>query len=141
MVTCMLLSIHCFVCVCVCVCVLFKCLFCCAVLCVVSGLKIISLGRGWTGCFALVPFDVMWIGVLCLFLAVPWGCLQGVMVAFPGHTYLLFLKKNDSSRKSYLLDPIHNLSLRLALGVFRTSPDASRLYVEAEEPSLSSRRE
>ena len=88
MVTCMLLSIHCFVCVCF----LFVCLsafFCCAVLCVVSGLKIISLRRGWTGCFALVPFDAMWIGVLCFFLVVPWVGLQGVMVAFPDHTYLL----------------------------------------------------
>ena len=39
-----------------------------------------------------------------------------------------------------MLDPIHNQGLRLALGVFRTSPVAS-LYVEADEPSLYSRRE
>ena len=47
-----------------------------------------------------------------------------------------------STRKSYLqmLDPIHNQGLRLALGAFRTSPVAS-LYVEADEPSLYSRRE
>ena len=47
-----------------------------------------------------------------------------------------------SARKSYLqmLDPIHNQGLRLALGAFRTSPVASR-YVEADEPSLYSRRE
>ena len=47
-----------------------------------------------------------------------------------------------SARKSYLqmLDPIHNQGLRLALGAFRTSPVAS-LYVEADEPSLYSRRE
>ena len=47
-----------------------------------------------------------------------------------------------SARKSYLqmLDPIHNQGLRLALGAFRTSPFAS-LYVEADEPSLYSRRE
>ena len=38
------------------------------------------------------------------------------------------------------LDPIHNQGLRLALGAFRTSPVAS-LYVEADEPSLYSRRE
>ena len=45
-----------------------------------------------------------------------------------------------SARKSYLqmLDPIHNQ--RLALGAFRTSPVAS-LYVEADKPSLYSRRE
>ena len=47
-----------------------------------------------------------------------------------------------SARKSYLqmLDPIHNQGLRLALGAFRTSPVAS-LYVEADKPSLYSRRE
>ena len=47
-----------------------------------------------------------------------------------------------SARKLYLqmLDPIHNQGLRLALGAFRTSPVAS-LYVEADEPSLYSRRE
>ena len=47
-----------------------------------------------------------------------------------------------SARKSYLqtLDPIHNQGLRLALGAFRTSPVES-LYVEADEPSLYSRRE
>ena len=39
-----------------------------------------------------------------------------------------------------MLDPIHNQGLRLALGAFRTSPVASR-YVEADEPSLYSRRE
>ena len=47
-----------------------------------------------------------------------------------------------SARKSYLamLDPLHRQGLRLALGAFRTSPVAS-LYVEAEEPSLTTRRE
>ena len=39
-----------------------------------------------------------------------------------------------------MLDPLHHQSLRLALGAFRTSPVAS-LYVEADEPSLTSRRE
>ena len=28
-----------------------------------------------------------------LFLAVPWGCLWSVIVVFPDHTHLLFLKK------------------------------------------------
>ena len=39
-----------------------------------------------------------------------------------------------------MLDSIHKQGLRLALGAFRTSPVAS-LYVEADEPSLYSRRE
>lgn len=47
-----------------------------------------------------------------------------------------------SARKSYLqmLDPIANQGLRLALGVFRTSPIES-LQAEANEPSLYLRRE
>lgn len=47
-----------------------------------------------------------------------------------------------SARPSYLqmLDPIHHQGLRIALGAFRTSP-AHSLYVEANEPSLYSRRE
>ena len=28
--------------------------------------------------------------VVCLFLAVPWACLQFVIVVFPDHTHLLF---------------------------------------------------
>ena len=39
-----------------------------------------------------------------------------------------------------MLDPIHHQGLRLALGAFRTSPTAS-IYVEADEPSLNTRRE
>ena len=47
-----------------------------------------------------------------------------------------------SARKSYLqmLDTVHHQGLRLALGAFRTSPTES-LLVEANEPSLYSRRE
>ena len=46
-----------------------------------------------------------------------------------------------SARRSVLkqLDPIHHQGLRIALGAFRTSP-AQSLYVEAHEPSLTSRR-
>ena len=46
-----------------------------------------------------------------------------------------------SARKCYLqmLDPVHNQSLRLCLGTFRTSPVES-LYVDAHEPSLGARR-
>ena len=30
-----------------------------------------------------------------LILAVPWGCLRFVIVVFPDHTHILFLKKVD----------------------------------------------
>ena len=49
-------------------------------------------------------------------------------------------KMYDFCRPLNYLNPIHNQGLRLALGAFRTSPVAS-LYVEADEPSLYSRRE
>ena len=39
-----------------------------------------------------------------------------------------------------MLDPLHHKGLRLALGAFRNYPVAS-LYVEADEPSLTTRRE
>ena len=47
-----------------------------------------------------------------------------------------------SARKSYLqiLDTVYHQGLRLALGAFRTSPVTS-LYVEADKPSLTLRRE
>ena len=46
-----------------------------------------------------------------------------------------------SARQSILkqLDPIHHQGLRIALGAFRTSP-AQSLYIEAREPSLTTRR-
>ena len=46
-----------------------------------------------------------------------------------------------SARRSILkqLDPIHHQGLRIALGAFRTSP-AQSLYIEAHEPSLTTRR-
>ena len=46
-----------------------------------------------------------------------------------------------SARRSILkqLDPIHHQGLRIKLGAFRTSP-AQSLYIEAHEPSLTTRR-
>ncbi len=46
-----------------------------------------------------------------------------------------------SARRSVLkqLDPIHHQGLRITLGAFRTSP-AQSLYIEAHEPSLTTRR-
>ena len=45
-----------------------------------------------------------------------------------------------SARRSILkqLDPIHHQGLRITLGAFRTS--AQSLYIEAHEPSLTTRR-
>ena len=66
-------------------------MFCCALLCVQSSCAIIMMGKreliallnlsSW--CFLMVER---------LFLAVPRGCLQFVIVVFPDHTHLLFLQ-------------------------------------------------
>ena len=39
-----------------------------------------------------------------LFLAVPRGCLQFVIVVFPGHTHLLFLSQLQHNTFSFLLE-------------------------------------
>ena len=40
-----------------------------------------------------------------LFLAVPWGCLRFVIVVFPDHTHLLFLKSiNDFNNRNIFLN-------------------------------------
>ena len=45
-----------------------------------------------------ICFDML---VWRLFLAVPWGCLQFVIVVYPNHTHLLFL--NTEINKPHFL--------------------------------------
>ena len=63
--------------------------FCCALLCVRSGVAIILMGE--RELIALLSLS-SWCLVVVerLFLAVPRGCLQFVIVVFPDHTHLLF---------------------------------------------------
>ena len=64
-------------------------MFCCTLLYVPSSFAIILMGKG-----ELVPLlsFLSWclVIVVWLFLAVPWVCLQFVIVVFPNHTHLLF---------------------------------------------------
>ena len=60
-------------------------LFCCAVLNVISSFAIISLGERKLSTLLLMP--CVTVGILCPFLAVPWVCLQCVIVVFPGHAH------------------------------------------------------
>ena len=63
--------------------------FCCTLLYIHSSIAIILMGKGELvallglspGCLVMVEW---------LFLVVPWGCLQFVIVVFPDHTHLLF---------------------------------------------------
>ena len=65
-------------------------MFCCTLLCVHSSIAFILTGKR-----ELIAFLNLssWCLVMVerLFLAVPRGCLQFVIVLFPDHTHLLFL--------------------------------------------------
>ena len=61
------------------------------ILSVLSGLAIVLL-RKWELVSLQLLCCVVVVCVLCLFLTVPWAGLQSVIVAFPGHTHLLFTR-------------------------------------------------
>ena len=64
-------------------------LFCCMLLCVRSSIAIILMGkRELVALLNLSSWSL--VMVKRLFLAVPRGCLQFVIVVFPDHTHLLF---------------------------------------------------
>ena len=64
-------------------------MFCCMLLCGRSSIAIILMGK--RGLIALLDLS-SWCPVVVerLFLAVPQGCLQFVIVVFPDHAHLLF---------------------------------------------------
>ena len=82
-------------------------MFCCTLLYVHSSIAIILMGK--RELVALLNLS-SWCLVMVerLFLAVPGGCLQFVIVVFPDHTHLLFLytfttKKIDTQHVSGFL--------------------------------------
>ena len=64
-------------------------MFCCTLLCVRSSIAIILVGKRELVVLLLSSWCL--VMVTRLFLAVPRGCLQFVIVVFPDHTHLLFL--------------------------------------------------
>ena len=66
---------------------------CCTLLYVHSSFAIILMGK--RELVALLSLS-SWCLVMVewLFLAVPWGCLQFVIVVFPEHTHFLFLQSS-----------------------------------------------
>ena len=50
-----------------------------------------------------------------LILAVPWLCLQFVIVVFPDHTHLLFLRQIDVKEVTHMDINVGHLSAILAL--------------------------
>ena len=97
-------------------------MFCCTLLYVHSSIAIILMGK--RELFALLNLS-SWCLVMVerLFLAVPHGCLQFVIVVFPDHTHLLFLCIIwwDTFRYFLLYEiPVHNITVpdqQLALSV------------------------
>ena len=64
-------------------------MFCCTLLCVRSSIAIILMGKGEL--VALLILSSLCLAmVVRLFLAMPRGCLQFVIVVFLDHTHLLF---------------------------------------------------
>ena len=72
-------------------------MFCCTLLYVQSSIAIILMGK--RELIALLNLS-SWCLVMVerLFLAVPRGCLQFVIVVFPDHTHSLFLKPKVESK-------------------------------------------
>ena len=70
-------------------------MFCCTFLYVHSSIAIILIGkRELAALLNLSSWCLVMVG--WLFFAVPWGCLQFVIVVFPDHNHLLFL--NNANR-------------------------------------------
>ena len=70
----------------------FNCsMVCCTLLYVHSSIAIILMGKRELA--ALLNLSSWYlVMVKWLFLAVPWDCLRFVIVVFPDHTHLLFLR-------------------------------------------------
>ena len=76
-------------------------MFCCTLLYVHSSIAIILMGK--RELIALLGLS-SWCLVMFerLFLAVPRGCLQFVIVVFPDHTHLLFLTSRSQRLLKYV---------------------------------------
>ena len=67
-------------------------MFCCMLRYVHSSFAIISMGKRELVALLSLSSRCLVI-VVWLFLAVPWVCLQFVIMVFPDHTHLLFLRR------------------------------------------------
>ena len=108
-------------------------MFCCTLLYVHSSIAIILMGK--RELIALLNLS-SWCLVMVerLFLAVPRGSLQFVIVVFPDHTHLLFLV----SMPFFLLDSVDiELTLLFLLGPVQWSPSTpNRIPTKTDKPKL-----
>ena len=73
---------------------------CCSLLYVYSNIAIILIGK--RELVALLSLSSWCLVIMWLFLAVPYVCLQFVIVVFPDHTHLLFCTYTGTSEYSML---------------------------------------
>ena len=71
-------------------------MFCCTLLYVHSSFAIILMGK--RELVALLSLS-SWCLVIVVWLAVPWVCLQFVIVVFPDHSHLLYYTKSKKGGK------------------------------------------
>ena len=76
-------------------------MFCCALLYVHSSIAIILMGERELVAYFGLSFLCL-VVVEQLFLAVPWGCLQLVIVVFPDHTHYFYIWTKVSPQILYL---------------------------------------
>ena len=76
-------------------------MFCCTLLYVASSCAIILMGQ--RELVALLSVSSWCLGTVgWLFLAMPWVCVQFVILVFPDHTQLLFFLKARSQKNRQL---------------------------------------
>ena len=87
-------------------------MFCCTLLYVSFSIAIILMGKRELVVLLSLP---SWCLVMVepLFLAVPRGCLQFVIVVFPGHTHLLFLQPYYSKSVHFFGEIVHLFSYHI----------------------------
>ena len=90
-------------------------MFCCTLRYVHSSIAIVLMGK--RELVALLNLS-SWCLVMVerLFLAVPWGCLWFVIVAFPDHTHLLFLNKAECLNSNNYNNKLINIHVEQVVG-------------------------
>ena len=101
-------------------------MFCCTLLYVHSSIAIILMGK--RELIALLNLS-SWCLVMVerLFLAVPRGCLQFVIVVFPDHTHLIFLNSLKTQLIQILFFRIHSNVIQFDC-VFTSFPNVQERF-------------
>ena len=110
-------------------------MFCCALVCVHSSIAIILMGKRKRELVALLGLSSWCLVVVgWLFLVVPWGCLRLVIVVFPDHTHLLFLRSDVDGlthTKQLLKSIVHSIYSSLILYSFLIPMNCICIYLMA----------